>query len=92
MSDDRSTNPGPDDADLIRRLSREERRLRLRRRGRRAYIRSVYFLPSLCTLGNAVCGFAAMYVAAWWGMHGFSVAAYLMLERLGASLGDLGDE
>jgi CDP-diacylglycerol--serine O-phosphatidyltransferase len=46
-----------------RRLSRKERRLRLRRRGKRAYIRSVYFLPSLCTLGNAVCGFASMYVA-----------------------------
>jgi CDP-diacylglycerol--serine O-phosphatidyltransferase len=37
----------------------------MRRRGRRAYIRSVYFLPSLATLGNAVCGFAAMYVAAF---------------------------
>ncbi|MEA2709880.1 MAG: CDP-diacylglycerol---serine O-phosphatidyltransferase [Phycisphaerales bacterium] len=35
----------------------------MRRRGRRAYIRSVYFLPSLATLGNAVCGFGAMYVA-----------------------------
>lgn len=34
----------------------------MRRHGRRAYIRSVYFLPSLATLGNAVCGFAAMYV------------------------------
>ncbi len=36
------------------RRSREQRRLRLRRRGRRAYIRSGYFLPSLATLGNAV--------------------------------------
>ena len=35
----------------------------MRRHGRRAYIRSVYFLPSLATLGNAVCGFGAMYVA-----------------------------
>jgi CDP-diacylglycerol--serine O-phosphatidyltransferase len=35
----------------------------MRRHGRRAYIRSVYFLPSMATLGNAVCGFAAMYVA-----------------------------
>ena len=42
---------------------RQHRRLRIRRRGRRAYIRSVYSLPSLATLGNAVCGFAAMYVA-----------------------------
>jgi CDP-diacylglycerol--serine O-phosphatidyltransferase len=36
----------------------------MRRHGRRAYVRSVYFLPSLATLGNAVCGFGAMYVAA----------------------------
>ena len=36
----------------------------MRRHGKRAYIRSVYFLPSLATLGNAVCGFGAMYVAA----------------------------
>ena len=42
---------------------RLHRRRRIRRRGRRAYIRSVYFLPSLATLGNAVCGFASMYVA-----------------------------
>jgi CDP-diacylglycerol--serine O-phosphatidyltransferase len=35
----------------------------MRRHGRRAYVRSVYFLPSLATLGNAVCGFGAMYVA-----------------------------
>jgi CDP-diacylglycerol--serine O-phosphatidyltransferase len=37
----------------------------MRRHGRKAYVRSVYFLPSLATLGNAVCGFAAMYVAAF---------------------------
>jgi CDP-diacylglycerol--serine O-phosphatidyltransferase len=43
---------------------REARRLRIRRHGRRAYIRSVYSLPSLATLGNAICGFGAMYVAA----------------------------
>jgi CDP-diacylglycerol--serine O-phosphatidyltransferase len=36
----------------------------MRRHGRRAYVRSVYTLPSLATLGNAVCGFGAMYVAA----------------------------
>ena len=35
----------------------------MRRSGRRAYIRSVQFLPSLATLGNALCGFAAIYVA-----------------------------
>src|SRR3954467_4502689 len=43
---------------------REHRRRRFRRHGRRAYIRSVYFLPSMATLGNAICGFGAMYVAA----------------------------
>src|SRR5687768_733238 len=43
---------------------REHRRRRMRRHGRRAYVRSVYFLPSLATLGNAVCGFGAMYIAA----------------------------
>src|SRR5689334_3782397 len=37
----------------------------MRRHGRRAYVRSIYFLPSLATLGNAVCGFGAMYVAAF---------------------------
>jgi CDP-diacylglycerol--serine O-phosphatidyltransferase len=71
--------------------SREHRRRRLRRHGRRAYIRSVYFLPSMATLGNAVCGFAAMYVAAfdkanvgndplavWLGDHRFVAAAYLV--------------
>jgi CDP-diacylglycerol--serine O-phosphatidyltransferase len=42
---------------------REHRRLRTRRRGRRAYIRSVYSLPSLATLGNAICGFVAIWVA-----------------------------
>jgi CDP-diacylglycerol--serine O-phosphatidyltransferase len=74
-----------------RRLSREERRLRLRRRGKRAYIQSVYFLPSLATLGNAVCGFASMYIAMmvtsklagdswaqWLAGHGYSVPAYLI--------------
>src|SRR5687767_1059975 len=47
--------------------SREDRwghrRRRLRRHGRRAYIRSAYSLPSLATLGNLICGFGAMYVA-----------------------------
>lgn len=42
---------------------RAHRRRRFRRRGRRAYIRSVYFLPSAATLGNAICGFAAIYVS-----------------------------
>ncbi len=71
--------------------AREHRRRRIRRRGRKAYIRSVYFLPSLATLGNAVCGFGAMYVAAFddknvgpdpWAQallaHRFAAAAYLI--------------
>jgi CDP-diacylglycerol--serine O-phosphatidyltransferase len=71
---------------------RRRRRLRLRRHGRRAYIRSVYSLPSLATLGNAICGFAAIYVAAqapgytssadpWaalFSTHRFAAAAYLI--------------
>jgi CDP-diacylglycerol--serine O-phosphatidyltransferase len=62
----------------LERLERRRRRqLRLRRHGRRAYIRSVYFLPSMATLGNAICGFGAMYVAAL-QPHGSndSLAAY----------------
>jgi len=75
----------------IRRMEeRQHRRLRLRRHGRRAYIRSVYFLPSMATLGNAICGFGAMYVAAlppgvgadsltlFFSNHRFSSAAYLI--------------
>src|SRR5262249_4864145 len=74
-----------------RALIREHRRRRMRRRGRRAYIRSVYFLPSLATLGNAVCGFAAMYISTldptqqssdWltrhFANHRFTDAAYLI--------------
>ena len=78
------------DDDVYR--SRAHRRRRLRRHRRRAYIRSVYFLPSLATLGNAVCGFGAMYVAAFddvnvgddpWARalltHKFLAAAYLII-------------
>lgn len=72
---------------------REHRRRRIRRHGRRAYIRSVYSLPSLATLGNAICGFGSMYVAAmdphpaaqsndpwtiFFGQHQFLAAAYLI--------------
>jgi CDP-diacylglycerol--serine O-phosphatidyltransferase len=70
---------------------RQRRRLRLRRHGRRAYIRSVYSLPSLATLGNAICGFGAMYVATldpdivspdpvtnWFLLYRFVAAAYLI--------------
>lgn len=72
--------------------TREHRRRRLRRHGRRAYIRSVYLLPSLATLGNAVCGFGAMYVATldetnvgtdkvalWFLSWKFLAACYLIL-------------
>ncbi|MDW8263239.1 MAG: CDP-diacylglycerol--serine O-phosphatidyltransferase [Phycisphaerales bacterium] len=72
--------------------STAHRRLRRRRLGRRAYIRSVQFLPSLATLGNAVCGFAAIYVAAFamndagndpWAQffarHSFVAACYLII-------------
>ena len=44
------------------RRDRVQRRLRRKRRRRKAVIRGVYFLPSLATLGNALSGFAAMYV------------------------------
>ncbi len=44
------------------RRTREHRRRRFRRHGRRALIRSVYSLPSLATLGNAICGFASIYI------------------------------
>jgi CDP-diacylglycerol--serine O-phosphatidyltransferase len=83
---------GPPRRNGRRRRSREQRRLRLRRHGRRAYIRSVYFLPSMATLGNAVSGFAAIYVATMvaqgattkdpWGNffvnRGFAAAAYFI--------------
>lgn len=74
---------------------RERRRLRLRRHGRRAYIRSVYSLPSLATLGNAICGFGAMYVCTldqpppgadavtrWFFEHQFVAAAYLIFVAM----------
>src|ERR1700722_2141351 len=65
----------------IQRLeARQHRRLRLRRHGRRAYIRSVYFLPSMATLGNAICGFAAAYMAALG--HHFAMAAYLIFAAM----------
>jgi CDP-diacylglycerol--serine O-phosphatidyltransferase len=65
------TNRPDNEAHRARRLrrrfvtdeEREHRRRRIRRRGRRAYIRSVYSLPSLATLGNAICGFGSIYVS-----------------------------
>jgi CDP-diacylglycerol--serine O-phosphatidyltransferase len=38
------------------------RRARFRKRGHAAMMKGVFFLPSLATLGNAICGFAAIYV------------------------------
>ncbi len=83
----RILNEDPEDSDEQRR----HRRRRMRRHGRRAYIRSVYFLPSMATLGNAVCGFAAIYVSAFDQLsvgndpiarklfeHHFVAAAYLI--------------
>jgi len=85
----RSYDSGPD-ARVYK--SRAHRRRRLIRHRRRAYIRSVQFLPSLATLGNAVCGFAAMYIVAFdetnvgddpWARallaHKFLAAAYLLI-------------
>jgi len=70
---------------------REHRRRRFRRHGRRAYIRSAYSLPSLATLGNAICGFGSIYVAGldpatagadsltqYFAFHRFTAAAYLI--------------
>ncbi len=59
----------------------------MRRRGRRAYVRSVYFLPSLATLGNAVCGFGAMYVAAFdtFNVGGDPLAKFLLNDRFSAA-------
>ena len=90
--------PGPRRRGLRRRITdeeREHRRRRLRRRGRRAYIRSVYSLPSLATLGNAICGFGAIYVSAmnpltggndpWTAFfinHHFLAAAYLIFAAM----------
>src|SRR3954462_12165188 len=98
MADDTGATGSEESMRRRRRRKREKdpfprghRRLRLRRHGRRAYIRSVYFLPSMATLGNAVCGFGAMYVAAfdadsvghdpvakWLLQYQFLAAAYLI--------------
>jgi CDP-diacylglycerol--serine O-phosphatidyltransferase len=84
------------DKPLIHR-TREHRRRRFRRHGRRAYVRSVYFLPSLATLGNAICGFAAIYIASldptpsakspdpltnWFTSHNFLAAAYMIFVAM----------
>lgn len=89
MPDDSSSNPSP------RGFEHDHRRLRRRRSRRRAYIRSVYFLPSMATLGNAICGFAAIYVAAltfdditrdpwtrWFLDHRYTAAAWLIFVAM----------
>ena len=63
-ADELPLTPRPSHSTAPPQRDREHRRRRMRRHGRRAYVRSVYFLPSLATLGNAVCGFGAMYIAA----------------------------
>lgn len=71
----------------------ERRRLRARRKRRRAYIRSIYLLPSMATLGNAACGFAAIYIAgldqqpadpltAWFASSRFVIAAYFIFAAM----------
>jgi CDP-diacylglycerol--serine O-phosphatidyltransferase len=77
----RKKRPRPDRRERAER--RRKRRLRMRRHGRRAYIRSVYFLPSMATLGNAICGFGAIWVAAtepvgFPSIGPFATAAYLL--------------
>jgi CDP-diacylglycerol---serine O-phosphatidyltransferase len=61
-----AVNPEPSAGDA----SDDTRRLRLRRRGRSVAIRSFHFLPSLATLGNAICGFGAIYVASFYPSPG----------------------
>jgi CDP-diacylglycerol---serine O-phosphatidyltransferase len=70
------------------------RRLRSRRKRRRAYIRSIYLLPSMATLGNAICGFAAIYIASLDGgrdwitqffaspEHRYLIPAYLIFAAM----------
>src|SRR5664279_1860193 len=71
----------------------ERRRLRARRNRRRAYIRSIYLLPSMATLGNAACGFAAVYIAGldqqpadpltrWFASSRFIIAAYFIFGAM----------
>lgn len=55
--DHTARQPGKDRTDIV-----EHKRRRRQRKTRRAYIRSIYLLPSMATLGNAICGFAAIYI------------------------------
>lgn len=67
----------------VRRSSRERerRRRRVKRGGRRAYIRSVQMLPSLATLGNALCGFGAIYVVTLGEVQSDPIASALFDNR-----------
>jgi CDP-diacylglycerol---serine O-phosphatidyltransferase len=56
--DQQSHEIGKDQTGII-----EHKRRRRQRKTRRAYIRSIHLLPSMATLGNAICGFAAIYIA-----------------------------
>src|SRR5688500_9093319 len=86
-------NRPSEERNISRDQKRAHRRRRFKRHGRRAYIRSAYSLPSLATLGNAVCGFGAMYVAGlafidparlhdnltrFFAANAFTLAAYLI--------------
>ncbi len=64
-----------------RQRERERRRRRVRRGGRRAYVRSVQFLPSMATLGNALCGFAAIYVVTLGELQSDPIARALFDNR-----------
>ena len=88
MDDDRAI---PDNCvlpaqDRRKKRVRALRRRRVRRGGRRAYVRSVQFLPSLATLGNALCGFAAIYVATLGGVQSDPLAAALFDNRFIAAV------
>jgi len=65
--------------------SREDIRRRLRRHARRRRIPAVGLIPTLCTLGNLVAGFAAVHYAAKpidfdgpWGWTGLTLAGILI--------------
>lgn len=53
---------------------REHKRLRSMRKRRRALIRSIYLVPSMATLGNAICGFAAIYICSLCNLPGHRAA------------------
>lgn len=81
----------PDSLDNLDPETDLPRRRRLRTRGHAAMMKGVFFLPSLATLGNAICGFGALYVttlkadglepdrlAQFFSKNSLLVAAYLI--------------